>query len=106
MANKAALQEAMRARFCTAPTAHWLARLEAEDLLCAPVRSLEHALADPQTAVNGMILEAPGSGERVRVVGSPVHLGDATVAIRRPPPALGADTNAVLAELGLGPTVV
>ena len=106
VANKAALQEAMRARFCTAPTAHWLARLEAEDLLCAPVRSLEHALADPQTAVNGMILEAPGSGERVRVVGSPVHLGDATVAIRRPPPALGADTNAVLAELGLGPTVV
>ena len=29
---------------------HWLARLEEQDLLCAPVRNLREALVDAQTA--------------------------------------------------------
>jgi formyl-CoA transferase len=101
VANKAALQAIFRARFQTASTAHWLARLEAEDLLCAPVRSLEAALADEQTAVNGMVMEAPGPVETVRVVGSPVHLEHAPVEIRIAPAAVGAHTREVLAELGM-----
>ena len=49
-------------------TAHWLARLEEQDLLCAPVRTLAEALADQQTAINGMVLEGPGEVERMRVL--------------------------------------
>ncbi|TAJ28076.1 CoA transferase, partial [Bosea sp. (in: a-proteobacteria)] len=71
------------------------------DLLCAPVRQLAEALADEQTAVNGMILEADGPTERVRVVGSPIHMEDAPVAIRIVPAALGEHTEAVLGEIGL-----
>ena len=63
-----------RERFKTNTTAHWIARLEEQDLLCAPVRTLAEALADEQTAINGMIMEAPGASRRVRVVGSPIHL--------------------------------
>src|SRR6266581_6846602 len=53
--NKRELQTVFRERYRTNTTAHWLARLEAQDVLCAPVRSLREALADPQTAHNEMV---------------------------------------------------
>ena len=93
------MQAIFRERFKTNTTTHWIERLEAEDLLCAPVRDLAAALADEQAAVNGMILEAPGVVETVKVVGSPVHMQDAPVTIRVPPASLGQHTDAVLAEL-------
>jgi len=99
--NKAALHEIFRARFKAGTTAHWLARLEEQDLLCAPVRTLAEALADEQAVINGMILEADGEVERVKVVGSPVHMEAAPVTIRIPPSRLGQYTDAVLAELAL-----
>jgi formyl-CoA transferase len=98
--NRAALQAIFGARFAQNSTAHWIERLEAQDLLCAPVRPLAEALTDPQVAINQMVLEAPGAVETVRVIGSPVHLSDAPVAVRLPPPKLGQHTGAVLAELG------
>jgi formyl-CoA transferase len=100
VANKPALQAIFKKRFKSGTTAHWLARLEEQDLLCAPVRSLAEALADEQTAINEMIIEADGDIERIKVIGSPIHMTDAPVAIRTPPPSLGRDTDAVRAELG------
>ena len=99
--NKSALQAILRERFASDTSAHWLARLEEQDLLCAPVRSLAEALADDQTRINGMILEGEGAVEHIRVINSPVHMDDAPVAIRIAPPKLGWHTNQVLAELGL-----
>lgn len=101
VANKPALQALFAERFRSQCTAYWLSRLEEQDLLCAPVRRLEEALADEQTSVNGMILEADGPTERVRVVGSPIHMEAAPVAIRIVPAALGEHTEAVLGEIGL-----
>jgi formyl-CoA transferase len=103
VANKAELHAIFRAAFKRDTTAHWLARLEAQDLLCAPVRTLAAALADEQTAINGMILEGPGEVEHMRVMGSPVHLSAAPVTIRRAPPRLGQHTEEVLAEYGAVP---
>ena len=100
--HKKALQDIFRARYRTNTTAYWLARLEEQDLLCAPVRSLAEALADEQTAINGMVLEADGEVERVRVVGSPIHMSDAVVSIRIPPASLGRHTDAVRAEAAAG----
>ena len=37
-------------------------KLEEQDLLCAPVRTLAEALADEQTTINGMILRGAGRG--------------------------------------------
>lgn len=99
--NKAQLHDMLRARFKTNTTAYWLRRLDEQDLLCISVRPLSQALADPQTAINGMVLEGPGVVEPVRVVGSPVHLSDAPVEIRIPPAKLGQHTQEVLAEFGL-----
>jgi crotonobetainyl-CoA:carnitine CoA-transferase CaiB-like acyl-CoA transferase len=99
--NKPALHALFRARFAGNTTAYWLARLEEQDLLCAPVKTLTEALADEQTAVNGMIMEADGEFERVKVIGSPIHMDAAPVSIRIPPAHLGQYTDAVLAELGM-----
>ena len=59
-ANRAKLQAIFRERFSQEPTEHWIERLEAEDLLCAPVRDLGEALEDPQTEINGMLVKAEG----------------------------------------------
>ena len=99
VANKKALQDIFRARYRTNTTDYWLKRLEEVDLLCAPVRSLAEALADEQAVINEMIMEADGEVERVRVVGSPIHMSEAKVSIRIPPASLGRHTDAVRAEV-------
>ena len=99
VASKTALQAIFMARFKTNTTAYWLAKLEEQDLLCAPVRTLGQALADAQATINGMIIEAPGVAETVKVVGSPIHMSDAPVTIRIAPASLGQHTQEVLDEL-------
>jgi formyl-CoA transferase len=103
MTNKPALQAIFRERFKTGTTAYWIERLEGQDVLCAPVRDLAAALADEQAAINGMILEAPGVVETVKVVGSPIHMQDAPVTIRIPPASLGQHTDAIRADLARAP---
>ena len=100
--HRSELQAVFHERFRQGSTAHWVERLEDVDILCAPVKSLAEALADPQTAINDMILEAkPTKSGPVRLVGSPIDMSAAPVTIRHQPPTLGADTEAILAELGL-----
>jgi formyl-CoA transferase len=96
--HKALLHDMFRARYRTQTTAHWLERLEAQDLLCAPVHTLREALADPQTVHNGMILETPDGDTTTRLVGSPIRMSNAPVGVRRLPPRLGEHTREVLAE--------
>ena len=93
--NKNVLQSIFREQFSANTTQYWLARLEEQDLLCAPVMTLAEALADPQTAINGMILEGKGEIEPLRVMGSPIHMGEAPVSIRLPPPSLGKHTDEI-----------
>lgn len=99
-ANKPFLQETFRKAIAQNTTVHWLQRLEAVDLLCAPVRSLGEALDDEQTAVNGMLcpIDHPILGE-VTMVGSPVHLSDAPLTVRHMPPRLGEHTDEILQDL-------
>lgn len=103
-AHKAFLQQTFREKIATNTVEHWLARLEEQDLLCAPVRSLGVALDDPQTAINDMFvdLEHPVLGP-LRLIASPVHLSDAPVTIRHVPPRLGEHTAEIIAEFGLQP---
>ncbi len=103
-ANKPELHRMFRERFLTNRREHWLQRLEAQDLLCAPVREMREVLVDPQTLHNHMLLNsaAPGA-ETYRFVASPITMSSADVSIRRVPPRLGQHTDEVLAELGARP---
>lgn len=103
-ANKPYLQSRFREVFATSTTAYWIGRLEEQDLLCAPVRALGEALDDPQTAINGMLLDFdhPVLGP-LRVVGSPVHLSEAPLVLRHAPPKLGEHTRELIDEFDLQP---
>jgi len=100
--NKAYLQGRFRERFATDTTAHWIGRLEEQDLLCAPVRALGEALADEQTILNQMLIDIdhPVLGE-LTLVGSPVHMSGAPLRLRHAPPRLGEHTDEIVREFGL-----
>lgn len=99
MANKAELHRLFRERFASDTRDHWLARLEEQDLLSAPVRDMREALVDPQTLHNKMILEGGEAGGRpLRFIASPIGMSGASTGMRRQPPRLGEHTQEVLAE--------
>ncbi len=98
-AHRPALQAIFCESFARNTTDHWLERLGEVDILCAPVKSLQAALDDPQTACNRLIVElAPTAGGPVRLVASPIDMSAAPFAVRRAPPTLGEHTDEVLAE--------
>lgn len=97
VANRAALQALFAERFKTNTTTYWLGRLDEQDLLCAPVLTLAQALAHEQTAVNGSLII---SDSQVPVLGSPLGLREGAFQLRNSPPALGADGESILEELG------
>jgi len=101
-AKRPALQQVLRERFAQNTTEHWLAKLEEQDLLCGPVRTLADALEDPQTAYNDMLVEFehPVAGT-FRAVGAPIHLSTSPAQVSRAAPTLGQHTDEVLAELGM-----
>jgi crotonobetainyl-CoA:carnitine CoA-transferase CaiB-like acyl-CoA transferase len=85
-------------------TAEVLNRLGAAGVPCAPVQTLTEVVADEQVAAIGAI--SPLEHERVpgfSVINLPVTFDGAYLPHRNAPPALGADTAAVLADLGRSP---
>jgi formyl-CoA transferase len=97
--HKPELHRMFRERFGSNTRDHWLAKLEEQDLLSAPVRDMREALVDPQTLHNEMILEGAGAnGRALRFIASPIGMSGANAALRRAPPALGQHTAEVLAE--------
>ncbi|MFC4595467.1 CaiB/BaiF CoA transferase family protein [Sphingobium tyrosinilyticum] len=82
-------------------TGEWMALLDAIEVPNAPVKSIEDLLEDPHlTAVGFFPTFAQANGKHVRMTGVPV-LFDGERPPTRLPPALGADTRAVLSEVGL-----
>ncbi|MEM7047354.1 MAG: CoA transferase [Pseudomonadota bacterium] len=103
--HKAFLQKTFADVFINNTTQYWLDRLEEQDLLCAPVRSLGKALADPQTSINDMLVDIdhPFLG-RVAFVASPIHLNGAPTTVRHRPPMLGEHTQEIIDEYALHKT--
>ncbi|WP_420639303.1 CaiB/BaiF CoA transferase family protein [Candidatus Poriferisocius sp.] len=75
-------------------------RLEAQDVLCAPVRTLGEALEDPHTTPMILEVDRPGRAP-LRSLASPVHLSDAPAAVRHPPPGLGEGAVEALGDYGI-----
>lgn len=99
--HRAALEPIVDALFAQRPSADWLAALQAQDVLCAPVNDFAEALSDPQVLHNEMVVtvEHPVGGP-IKVLGVPVKLSATPGSVRMPPPRLGADTADVLSRLG------
>ena len=93
----AAVEDAIAAE----PVEAWLARLGAVGVPAGPVLVRESVRADPQVRANGLVqeVEQPGLG-RVSMLGGVFRLDGDDPPAARPAPALGADTEAVLREVG------
>lgn len=86
----------------TRTSAEWLARLDAEQVPCAPILTREDLLTDPQVAANGIIVES------THPIGGPMRQPRPAARFERTParlrkfaPALGEHTDEVLAESGI-----
>lgn len=92
--------------FGKAPRAHWLSRMR--HLPSGPVRELEEALESEEVAHRNMVMDVPHpSGERLRLLGSPLKFSDTPIRSPAAPPKLGEHTDEVLEALaGLNTTKI
>jgi len=90
--------------FATKPAAAWVADPGLAGGV-GPVNEPADLLDDPQLTERGSLVALSGSG--ARVLANPLRVGgaagDAATLARTDPPALGADSDAVLTEAGFTP---
>jgi crotonobetainyl-CoA:carnitine CoA-transferase CaiB-like acyl-CoA transferase len=100
-ARRAQINALVNAQIGKQPIAHWVEVLNAAGVPCGRVMSLGEVFADPQVRHQQMqvTIDHPVHG-KLDVLGFPIKFSDDPCRVHRPPPVLGADTDAILAELG------
>jgi crotonobetainyl-CoA:carnitine CoA-transferase CaiB-like acyl-CoA transferase len=99
--NRQALWDLLAPIFAGRTSAEWITRLEAKDILVAPVRGTAEALADEQLQINGLLVEVehPQLG-RMQHVGSPLRLSGTPAAPAQAAPLAGEHSGPILAAAG------
>jgi crotonobetainyl-CoA:carnitine CoA-transferase CaiB-like acyl-CoA transferase len=100
--NRLALEALIEAVTIGQPRAHWMAKCEAAGVPAGPIYSVPEALDDAHALARGMVQElSHAKAGRVKMLGNPVKMSRTPPVMTRLAPALGEDTDAILAELGL-----
>ncbi|MEG3154608.1 CaiB/BaiF CoA transferase family protein [Sphingomonas sp. RB1R13] len=99
--NRDALLAILKPLIGARTTATWLTGLRSVGVPAGEVRGVGAALAAPETTARDIVRRVPHptAGE-VGLVASPLRLGRTPVVELLAPPLLGADSEAILAELG------
>ncbi len=99
--RRGAINALVNAEIRKRPIAHWLDVLNAAGVPCGRVMSLPEVFDDPQVRHQQMkiTIDHPDHGP-LDVLGFPIKFSDDPCRVHRPPPDLGADTDAILNELG------
>lgn len=97
--NQTALKDLLEIEFAKQGVDHWIDAFEKAGVPYGRINSYSQILADPQVAHMGWIedMELP-SGVKTKTFGFPIKISGVDLAKRREPPALGADTEAVLGK--------
>jgi crotonobetainyl-CoA:carnitine CoA-transferase CaiB-like acyl-CoA transferase len=105
--QRAGLLRRLDELFATGSRDDWVALLRGADIVSAPINTLLEASNDPDVLANSYVTEIdyPKHGKRLKVHGSPWHFSETPARIGVAP-TLGADNDAVLAELGYGPVQI
>ncbi|MEQ8226819.1 MAG: CaiB/BaiF CoA-transferase family protein [Rhodospirillales bacterium] len=101
--NRPALSALLEEAMASNTASHWRAALNAAGVPAGEVLSVPQILAHPQIADRGMIAtfkDVPGVGRDVQVARAGIKIDRAPVTTDTPPPLLGQDTDALLAEMG------
>jgi crotonobetainyl-CoA:carnitine CoA-transferase CaiB-like acyl-CoA transferase len=101
--RRVALLRLLDELFATGVRDDWVARLRGADIVSAPINTLLEASNDPDVLANGYVTEVeyPEHGKRLKVHGTPWGFSETPAKIGVAP-KLGADNDAVLAEIGYG----
>ena len=99
LADKALIDRVIEEELLTGSAEHWLAKLRAARIPCAPVNNFAQALDDAQVKARNMVVEVKlQSGEVVKMPGNPIKFSDAPEEPFTAPPLLGEHTDAVLRD--------
>jgi crotonobetainyl-CoA:carnitine CoA-transferase CaiB-like acyl-CoA transferase len=79
----------------------WAERMDAAGVPCSPVNTIDTVLSLPQIAHREMVVDIPREEiPDLRLPGIAIKLDETPGSVRRPPPALGEQTDEVLAQFG------
>ncbi len=98
--NRDALTEEIEARTMRESSAALVARLNEAGVPSGPINSIDQVFADPQVRHLGIARTLDDGEQRATYVGQPVTLSRTPSEIVSHPAAPGADTDAILGELG------
>lgn len=94
------IEAVLAATFALQPTDHWLAILDAADVWCAPVLTLDELLASEGFAAIEMTQEVTRRGKTITTTRSPLRIDGEILTSTKAAPLLGEDDDAVRAEFG------
>ena len=77
----------------------WIDALEGVGVPCGPIQDLADVFRHPQVVARGLCVSHDRDGASICTVANPTRFSATPLGPRSAPPALGADTDAVLGEL-------
>ena len=103
VAHRAEVTAMLTPVFAARSTARWIALLEAANVPCGPINSVDQVFADPQALARDLVspMRHAAAGE-ISLVASPLRLSKTPPDYRHAPPLLGQHTREILkSDLGL-----
>ncbi|TAN59759.1 MAG: CoA transferase, partial [Magnetospirillum sp.] len=98
--NRAVLIPLIEAETLRVTSADLLAALEARQVPCGPINTVDKVFEDPQVRARRILREVPHPlTGTLPTVASPLRLSDSAVTYERGPPLLGQHTDEVLGQL-------
>ncbi|KAB2920446.1 MAG: CoA transferase [Hyphomicrobiaceae bacterium] len=100
--NRNALNAEIETYLARGSSAEWVARINAAEVPCGPIYSIDQIYSDPQVEHLGLVedVATPDGRGTLHLVGQPVTLARTPSRIAGPPPERGQHTEEVLREFG------